>query len=69
MTEAGPGCRGKSDQREVTRRVTFREAELLGVRESFKELHEQFQAGCQDGKLDFPSKQESAIRNLIGSGV
>lgn len=24
--------------------------------ESFKELHEQFQAGCQDGKLDFPSK-------------
>lgn len=40
MTEAGPGCGEKSDQREVTRRVTFREAELLGVREGFKELQE-----------------------------
>ena len=62
MTEAGPGCRDKSNQ-------SFRKAELLGVRASFKELQEQFQAGCQDGKLDFPSKQESSIRNLIGSGV
>lgn len=55
MTEAGPGCRDKSNQ-------SFRKAELLGVRASFKELQEQFQAGCQDGKLDFPSKQESSYQ-------
>lgn len=49
--------------------ILGRKIDLFGVPESFKELHEQIQAGCQDGKLDFPSKQESSTRSLTGSGV
>ena len=61
-TEAGPGYSDESKE-------SFKKPDLFGVPESFKELHEQIQAGCQDGKLDFPSKQESSTRSLTGSGV